>query len=210
MIILANADQKSCLRWRSGLNEQASVVCVNALTTLDKALERQAETTVLLHRTLPGIRRLAEVTSLVKRYPQARLFVLADLPEEQEGIELIRAGILGYANTHIKPELLREAVKVIELGEIWASKRLLQWLVNHCGSPEQHLVKLGSYLALDNLTASEKRVIDHLLEGATNKQIALKLQITERTVKAHLTSIYRKTGVKDRLHLALLVNSNST
>jgi DNA-binding NarL/FixJ family response regulator len=50
-------------------------------------------------------------------------------------------------------------------------------------------------------------VVGHLLDGHTNKQIAQKLQITERTVKAHLTSIYRKTGVSDRLHLALLVNN---
>lgn len=210
MIILANAEQKICSRWQSGLNDQSHVLCVDALTRLRKILDRQADPTVLLHRSLPGIGRLAEITELVKRYPQARLFVLADLPEEQEGIELIRAGVLGYVNTHIKPEILNEAVKVIELGEIWASKRLLQWMVNHCGSPEQHQAKLGSYLALDTLTASEKKVMGQLLEGAANKQIAKKLQITERTVKAHLTSIYKKTGVKDRLHLALLVNSNNT
>lgn len=210
MIILATADGKIFARWQRGVETQAEIVPVNSLASLHRALDLHPEVTVLLHSVLPGLSGLPEIQLLITRYPQANLFVLADIPEEQQGIELIRAGVLGYANTHIRPDILQEAVKVIELGEIWASKRLLQWMVHHCGTPEQFKQTLGSYIALDSLTPGEKKVVEHLLKGDTNKQIARKLQITERTVKAHLTTIYRKTGVKDRLHLALLVNNYST
>lgn len=208
MIILATADIKTSQRWRSSLGASLESIAVDSMSALRTQLKQYPQTTVVLHESLPGISGVADFSGLMKDFPRARLFVLADIPEEQQGIELIRAGVLGYANTHIRPDILREAFKVISLGEIWVSKRLLQWLVNHCGPSDQYNKALSSHKALGTLTPGEQKVMGHLLEGDSNKQIAQKLQITERTVKAHLTSIFRKTGVKDRLHLALLVNQN--
>lgn len=208
MVILATADKKILTRWRSSLETSQEMIGVESLSALRKQLGRQPQTTVILHASLPGVTCLADIINLVKKFPHANMFVLADIPEEQQGLELIRAGVLGYANTYIRVDVLREALKVIILGELWVSKRLLQWLVNHCGPSDQVKQTLSSIRSLGELTPAEQKVIEHLLKGNTNKQIAQQLQITERTVKAHLTSIFRKTGVKDRLHLALLMNQN--
>jgi DNA-binding NarL/FixJ family response regulator len=89
------------------------------------------------------------------------------------------------------------------MGEIWVSKRLVQWLANNCQSPEHFPDSEDSGLQLNTLTVSENKILNHLLNGESNKAIAKKLNISERTVKAHLTSIFRKTGAKDRLSLAL-------
>lgn len=210
MIILATAEPRTAARWMSAFKPATAILPVESFTSLRTCLRTHSNETVLLHRSLPGVGGIADIESLISDNAEANLFVLADVPQEQEGIELIRAGVLGYANTHIRPDILNEAVKVIELGEIWASKRLLQWMVNHCGSLDRYKKNMGSYMALDNLTPGERKIIGCLVEGDTNKQIAHKLQITERTVKAHLTSIFRKTGVNDRLHLALLVNNIRT
>ncbi|MEJ2142925.1 MAG: response regulator transcription factor [Gammaproteobacteria bacterium] len=212
MLILACADKKILKRWQDAFEGDKNYLVVSNTSSLKNRLKNQPDVTVILHRLLPGISDSddATVNQLHASYPDARLMVLADVPHEQQGIDFIRSGILGYANSLISPEILREAIKVIELGEIWVSKRLLEWMVNHCRDVEQHTKDLGSYLALDMLTPSEKHVIEHLVEGNNNKEIARKLNITERTVKAHLTSIYSKTGVKDRLHLALLVHNNGT
>lgn len=210
MIILATAEPKTGTRWRSAFKPGTAILPVESFASLRTCLRTHPNETVLLHRTLPGIRGIADIVSLINDNSDANLFVLADVPQEQEGIELIRQGVLGYANTHVRPDILNEAVKVIELGEIWASKRLLQWMVNHCGSLDRYKQNMGSYMSLDNLTPGERKIVGRLIEGDTNKQIAHKLQITERTVKAHLTSIFRKTGVSDRLHLALLVNNIGT
>lgn len=206
MIILATADEKIAGRWSSSLDATNGFESVNSLSHLNEKLRQYTNATVILHASLPGLNGITDIKSLLKHYPNANLFVLADIPGEQEGIELIRAGVLGYANTHIREDILREAVKVISLGEIWVSKRLLQWLVDHCGTPALVKKNIVSQVALKTLTPGEQKVLEHLLSGNSNKQIARKLNITERTVKAHLTSIYRKTGVQDRLHLAILVN----
>ena len=207
MILLASADQKIISRWKRGLFDYGNIDDVSNLSSLRKKLRVIADDiTVIIHRALPGLEHEEDIRSLLNDYPKTRLLVLADVPDEHQGIELIRDGVLGYANTHIKPEILHEAIKVISLGEIWASKRLVQWLVSHCHGAETTVEEVGSYMALDELTPSEHHVVKHLSKGDNNKDIARHLNITERTVKAHLTSIYSKTGVKDRLHLALLIN----
>jgi len=63
---------------------------------------------------------------------------------------------------------------------------------------------------LDGLTEREAELAWLIAQGKSNKQIARQLDITERTVKAHLNAIYRKTGTSGRLPLALLINKSST
>jgi len=208
MLLLASTDKKIISRWKDNLNNDKNIIEVNNLTSLRNKLHKSIGATVILHSRLNGVNDDADICKLLNDFPKVGLLILTDVPDEHQGISFIRNGALGYANTYIKPELLVEAIKVIELGEIWVSKRLLQWMMNHCHDTEEHNKEMGSYLALDTLTPSEKHVTEHLLEGNNNKQIARKLNITERTVKAHLTSVYSKTGVKDRLHLALLVHNN--
>ncbi|MDH3763627.1 MAG: response regulator transcription factor [Gammaproteobacteria bacterium] len=209
MLILACADRKILSRWKGALEGHENMTEVNHFTLLRRHLRGASRATVLLHRSLPGLKDKGDIINLLKDSPGTGLLVLADVPDEHQGIDLVRSGAHGYANTHIKPEILREAIKVVELGEVWVSKRLLQWMVSHCHEFDRIKSDVGSYLALDTLTPSERHVAEHLSAGNNNKQIARKLNITERTVKAHLTSIYAKTGVKDRLHLVLLVHNNA-
>lgn len=209
MLVLACADSKILARWKLALEESDNVLTVNQFSSLKHQLRGLERATVILHGSLPGLNDPCEIDKLIRDSTTAGILVLTDIPDEHQGIDLIRAGALGYANTHIKPEILREAIKVVELGEVWVSKRLLHWMVNHCHEFDRRESDIGSYLALDTLTPSEKHVAAYLAEGNNNKQIARKLNITERTVKAHLTSIYSKTGVRDRLHLALLVHNNA-
>jgi DNA-binding NarL/FixJ family response regulator len=209
MLILACADRKILKRWISALNKYDDVVNVTNFSALKHRLRGTNRATVVLHTTLPGVHNLADIKKLIQEFPETGMLALADIPDEHEGINIIRGGVHGYANTLLKPEVLREALKVVELGEVWISKRLLHWMVNHCREIDRVESDVGSYLALDTLTPSERHVALHLSQGDNNKQIARKLNITERTVKAHLTSIYSKTGVRDRLHLALLVHNNA-
>ena len=210
MLLLACTEHNILSRWSNALADTKNIIVSANLNQLRNKLHNLGGVTVILHSTLAGIKSDNNIYKLLHDFPNAGFLVLADAPNEFQGVELVRNGALGYANTYIKPDVLHEAVKVIELGELWVSKRLLEWLVNHCHVVEHHKNEIGTYMALDSLTKSEKHVIEHLAEGSKNKEIANKLNITERTVKAHLTSIYSKTGVKDRLHLALLVHNYCT
>lgn len=208
MLIFSCSDQKILSRWKSAMTNFDKLLTINHFSILRNKLRNMTNASVILHTSLPGLKSNGDIIKLIEDFPSIRLLILADIPDEHQGIELIRSGILGYANTQIKPDILREAIKIIQLGEVWVSKRMLHWMVNHCNDINKSN-DTGSFHALDSLTPSELHVATSIAEGNNNKQIARILEITERTVKAHLTSIYKKTGVKDRLHLALLIHQNS-
>jgi len=208
MLILACADKKLLSHWERTFSEYENIVSEHSLIHLKAKLRETIHATVIIHTSLPGVESNDDVIELIKEHPTAKLLVLADIPNELEGVEFIRSGALGYANTHIKNNILHEAIKVIGFGEVWVSKRVLNWLVNHCHALEHNTQVINMYSEFETLTPAENIVAKHVTNGNNNKDIAKILNITERTVKAHLTSIYNKMGVKDRLHLALLLHNN--
>ena len=208
MLILACADKKLLSRWEHAFAEYENVVSEHSFIHLKAKVRETTHATVIIHTSLPGLESNNDVVELIKDHPTAKLLVLADIPDELDAIEFIRSGVLGYANTHIKNNILYEAIKIIRLGEVWVSKRLLNWLVNHCHELDHNTQIINMYAEIETLTPAENTVAKHVVNGNNNKQIAKILNITERTVKAHLTSIYSKMGVKDRLHLAVLLQNN--
>ncbi len=94
-------------------------------------------------------------------------------------------------------------------GEIWAPRRLVPGLIAELVSlianrkKEGLQPKLGP--GLESLTERQRAVADLIGGGASNKEVAERLKISERTVKAHLTGAFRNLGVSDRLQLALLL-----
>ncbi|MGD8484614.1 MAG: response regulator transcription factor [Thioalkalispiraceae bacterium] len=171
------------------------------------SLESNDAELVLVHAGLPGLEGLSGLEKINNKFPDLKLLVLSDKPSELEGIQLLKSGVLGYANSYISINYLKEAIKVIKMGEIWIGKRLMQWLVNQCTDMTE-VSESGNYIDLDSLTETERKVAELLAKANNNKTIANSLGITERTVKAHLSSIFRKTGVNDRLHLMLVLNGN--
>ncbi|NTV09458.1 MAG: response regulator transcription factor [Zoogloea sp.] len=134
-----------------------------------------------------------------------RLTVLAASPRpgDDEGLELLNAGASGYCHTHASPENLHQAVEVIASGELWVGRALLSRLLQRVG---HHLTGRGQAAWSDTLTEREREVAQQAALGQSNLVIGLTLGITERTVKAHLKSVFEKLGVVDRLQLALRVH----
>jgi DNA-binding NarL/FixJ family response regulator len=103
--------------------------------------------------------------------------------------------------------VLKEIKAVISHGGLWVGQDILQGLIEAStklvtNRPE-HVDGL-----LEKLTKREKEVALEASKGLSNKEIARVLSITERTVKAHLASIFERLGAKDRLQLALMLNNN--
>lgn len=140
---------------------------------------------------------------MIRQYPYCKLIVLADKPDDQEGLYFLKAGVAGYTNTYIAPELLKQAVAVAGSGGVWVSQSLMNKLISGMTS-----VNGKNAEALAGLTERESELANLVAEGKSNKQIAAQLDITERTVKAHLNAVYRKTNTKGRLPLALLINGS--
>lgn len=141
----------------------------------------------------------------------ARVVVLSPTPEVAQGIRAICLGARGYAHMLATPELLCRIAAAVEAGGLWLGPELMRRLVamssrlvavqNGWGEVGVQPEDRGLLLAC--LTPRERQVALAVIAGKANKEIAQDLGIVERTVKAHLASIFDKIGVSDRLHLAL-------
>ncbi len=139
--------------------------------------------------------------------PGRHLVVLADEPDEAMVTRALAAGAAGCCNTHAAPEVIRQVALVVENGGLWVGQSLLSRLI---GNTARILSRRESPEATDDwsglLSEREVQVARLVASGESNKEIARELAITERTVKAHLTAIFEKLGLRDRLHLSLRVN----
>jgi DNA-binding NarL/FixJ family response regulator len=147
----------------------------------------------------------ATIAKLLQNYPDAKVVVLANTPGHAETLQALSAGAMGYAHAYSAPEMLKEIRTVINHGGIWLGqqllKRLIETSVKLAGNRSEVVEDL-----LGRLTSREKEVAIEAAKGLSNKEIARALNITERTVKAHLAKSFERLGVKDRLQLALMLN----
>lgn len=196
MILLASDDEVVRQRWTEALASVERLVQVDSSARLKLILSQRPPEIILLHLSLPGLDRLTGVKELKRSYPECRILTFADVPFEQEGLAALRIGSEGYANTYMTPKMLVKAVEVVLLGEIWVGRRLMRQVLalwRQATEPSP----------LELLTNRERQVALLVSEGVSNRGLAERLGITERTIKAHLTSIFRKTGIKDRTALAV-------
>lgn len=150
-----------------------------------------------------------EVASVLKgvvRQAGQAIVLLCDAPDEAIVMQALAAGAAGCCNTHAAPEVLRQVALVVNNGGLWVGQSLLQRLV---GSTSRLLAEKAPAPGDDwshLLSEREIQVARQVAGGASNKEIAGQLAITERTVKAHLTAIFEKLGLRDRLQLSLRIN----
>mgnify|MGYP001820259774 FL=1 len=131
--------------------------------------------------------------------------VMAATPDEAQAFRVMNMGAVGYCHVNAAPEQLREVALVVEHGGLWMPPKLMQRFValSMRVLPGEASVEPE----LNELTSRELMVAEQIARGATNREIAATLEISERTVKAHLSAIFKKLGVRDRVQLALAMNN---
>ena len=133
--------------------------------------------------------------------------LLSDVPDQNQVLQALSLGAAGCCNSRAAPEVLRQVAVVVSNGGLWVGQSLLQQLV---GATTRRLGQQSAESENDDwrplLSEREVQVAHLVASGASNKEIADRLEITERTVKAHLTAIFEKLAVRDRLQLSLRVN----
>lgn len=137
----------------------------------------------------------------------AKIVVLADDPNESMVLKSLELGALGCCNTHAAAVVLRQVALVVSHGGLWIGQSLLQQLL---GSTSRSLAGRADRPPRADwgklLSEREVEVARLVAGGSSNKEIANQLSVTERTIKAHLTAIFEKLGLRDRLQLSLRVN----
>ncbi len=134
----------------------------------------------------------------------ARLLVIvaSSLPSDDEGLRFLDAGASGYCHAYAAEATLRQILDVVASGEKWVGKSLLNRLLAGLQHNRESQTDKRTVL----LTEREREVALLAARGQSNLLIAETLQITERTVKAHLSAAFEKLQVSDRLQLALKIH----
>jgi DNA-binding NarL/FixJ family response regulator len=164
---------------------------------------------MLLDFALPGLDGLPGLGVLCRVAARTKILVLTEMPSPAEGVAVLKVGAKGYYTRAIRPPLLGKAVAAMQNGELWIERRLVNALVTGLVALEATQVGTAASSAdcrLQRLTLRQRQVANAVATGASNKEIAMRLNVTERTVKAHLTEMFRNLGVLDRVHLAVLLN----
>jgi DNA-binding NarL/FixJ family response regulator len=145
--------------------------------------------------------------TVLAQAPAARVVVVSGVPEDREGLRAINEGARGYCHLFAVPEMLQEVAVVVQHGGLWVGPALVARLAAATWSLTAPQASPQVQEDLQQLLSSrELEVAQAVARGLSNKEIAEKLFISERTVKAHLGSTFEKLHVRDRVQLVLRLN----
>jgi DNA-binding NarL/FixJ family response regulator len=151
---------------------------------------------VLLDLKLPGMDGVAVLSELPET---PRVLILTSATEPAWAERAMRAGASGVIYKDIDPDALVRAIRSVHDGNVLLAARA-------AGS----LRERGPYGSLDSLTPREREVLAMIADGRSNREIARGLNVSEKTVKAHVSSVLAKLGVQDRTQAAVLAVRHAT
>jgi DNA-binding NarL/FixJ family response regulator len=135
----------------------------------------------------------------------ARVVALTQTEDAAEAKQMLEWGASGYLHYLAAVPVLEQVRQVVQMGGLWLGVDLMRQLVFATASILQVPEVAPRQPLLEALTARERAVADAVAAGKTNKEVARALDITERTVKAHLGAVFEKLNVRDRLQLVLVM-----
>jgi len=203
MFVVASADRGILDHWRESLGEQVTLVEVRRVEALPECLMRLQPQLLLLDLRLQRAGMLRDIAQVLKVCPGTRIIAFATECDEEREVALFRAGVRGVCPLDVSRETLVKAVTAVLDEELWIRRTLVPKLLDSIASVPGNAAT-GSTGRFAILTPREVEITRLIAQGQNNKHIARYLAITERTVKNHLTAIFRKIGVVDRLKLAVL------
>jgi two-component system NarL family response regulator len=212
VILIASASTERLVSWQEALKGLGAIVVVQRSDALLEALTRAKPRILLFDVALPG-EALRGINSLRRASPSTRVVALTGSVSDEFELSLFKSGVRGCCRIDIDVNMLKRVVLAVEHGELWIRRSITQRLLDELGAKVHNESERNTRAGvgrLAELTQREREIALLIGDGGSNKQIARQLAIAERTVKAHLTEIFRKIGVSDRLSLALEVRAFST
>jgi len=139
--------------------------------------------------------------------PATRVLVLTGVTDAKFHRQAAKLGAAGVVLKEQPVEVLLKAIRKVHLGEVWLDRSLTGSLLDELTQIDKKIDPDEAKKA--NLTAREREIVTLIAEGLKNKQIGARLFISETTVTHHLSSIFSKLGVGDRLELVIYAFANS-
>ena len=135
--------------------------------------------------------------------PDLRVIVTAPGNHDEAVLEALASGAKGYVDEAAPAQDFARAIRTVNQGLVWASRRVLAIYVERGG------ITLNHKFMHKNFTSREKQVLEMFIMGRYNKEISAPLGIRERTVKAHVAKLLRKVGVQNRIMLSIYAINHS-
>ena len=173
------------------------VACVEGGSAVVEMLKRHRPRVLLLDEDVHGFRSERSVRQFRDAARDTRVLLLSPRPSDDLLEATLRAGGAGIVPTQGDYAMLLRAIRAVSRGELWANRRLIARALEHANDPES-AAPLGTVLS-----EKEREIADHVGRGLRNKEIARRMGITEKTVKNHLSNVFRKLNVNNRFAVGL-------
>ena len=175
------------------------VVAVTASgTTAVDLYERHRPDVVLMDITLEGLNGLESTRAIRSRHPDARIVVLTMHNEDEMVTQAVASGALGFVPKNVDRAGLLAAISAVSAGEAYLHPSITRAFLGRVAP------LADASLAAERLTEREREVLEQLAQGRSTKQIAAELVVSEETIKTHLSRIYQKLGVSDRVQAVVM------
>ena len=182
-----------------GLGSGVRLVEVASIAELEARLAEKTDwDLVLLDLNMPGAYGFSGLVLLRGQYPQIPVVMVSAQEEAAVVVRSREFGASGFIPKSSSLEVLQQAVRQVLEGEVW-------WPPQSEEAVSLSSEAKAASAGLASLTPQQFRVLTMVCEGLLNKQIAYELSVSEATVKAHVTAIFRKLGVRTRTQAALLL-----
>ncbi|NLH97295.1 MAG: response regulator transcription factor [Clostridiaceae bacterium] len=155
---------------------------------------------ILMDINMPGSNGLQAIKEIKDENINSKIIVLTIHEDREYLIKTIQMGAEGYVLKDAEPSVLIDAIRSVHQGQSYIQPNMTKELVKEFNRLTLHGRERNGE---NRLTAREREVLKLIAEGMINKEIATKLYISEKTVKNHVSSIFRKLNVSDRTQAAI-------
>ncbi len=159
---------------------------------------------ILMDLFMPKLNGMEATNQIKALYPHVKILVLSSFSDKDHVIPALQAGADGYQLKDIDPEQLVETMRAVLNGENKLHDKVTKFVLNRIATPMSEEEQ-----AIELLTKREREVLVEIASGYSNKEIADRLGITEKTVKTHLSHVFSKLHVSDRTQAALFAVKHS-
>ncbi len=210
MFLLASKNNEQLNEWREGLANKYTLYETDCLEVhaLELCLRKISIEIILLDLALLGNDGLHTLAELHDIQPSTRFIVFTENFNHRDEISAILFGAFAYIHITTPIDLIKTIISAIQQDEVWVDRQFVTRLIAEIQDIAQarHREAHKIEKCIGSMTPRETQIATLVASGATNRRIAEKLSISERTVKAHLGMIFKKIGISDRLQLALYIN----